>query len=232
MSTFEPRWNILPAAQKRLWHQLRRAADLGFVLYGGTAIALRLGHRTSIDFDFFSERPVDRDAIKGALPFMARATSLLDKGDTWSVIVPCGDSEPGSVHVSFFGNIGFGRVGQPDISEDGVLQVASLEDLIATKVKVVLQRAEAKDYRDIAAMLQAGVSLAHGLAAARLIFGPTFQPSESLKALVYFEDGDLHTLTAIEKSVLVNAATAVGDLPEVTLLSWRLTHNEEDTART
>lgn len=40
-------------------------------------------------------------------------------------------------------------------------------------------------------MLNAGVSLAHGLAAARLLFGPNFQPSESLKALVYHEDGDL-----------------------------------------
>lgn len=32
---------------------------LGFALYGGTAIALRLGHRTSVDFDFFNDRPLD-----------------------------------------------------------------------------------------------------------------------------------------------------------------------------
>ena len=221
--TFKPHWDILPVGQKRLWPQLRKAAALGFVLYGGTAIALRLGHRTSVDFDFFSEKPVDRDAIKAAFPFMARATSLLDKGDTWSVLVPCGDSGQDSVHLSFFGSIGFGRAGQPDVSEDGILQVASLEDLMATKVKVVLQRAEAKDYRDIAAMIDAGVSLAHGLATARLIFGPTFQPSESLKALVYFEDGDLHTLTETEKSGLIGAVTAVGDLPKVALLSRQLT---------
>ncbi len=223
MPNFKPCWDILPTAQRRLWPQLGKAADLGFVLYGGTAIALRLGHRTSVDFDFFSEKPVDRDAIKSAFPFMARATSLLDKGDTWSVLVPCGDSERDGVHLSFFGSIGFGRVGQPDVSEDSILQVASLEDLMATKVKVVLQRAEAKDYRDIAAMINAGVSLAHGLATARLIFGSTFQPSESLKALVYFEDGDLHTLTATEKNGLIGAVTSVGDLPEVALLSRQLT---------
>lgn len=52
--------------------------------------------------------------------------------------------------------IGFGRVGEPDLTEDSILQVASLDDLMATKVKVVLQRAEAKDYRDIAAMVTAG----------------------------------------------------------------------------
>jgi hypothetical protein len=93
---------------------------------------------------------------------------------------------------------------------------------MATKVKVLLQRAEAKDYRDIAAMINAEVSISHGLAAARLIFGPNFQPSESLKALVYFGDGDLNTLTAEEKNILVNAVKTVRDLPEVTVLSTRL----------
>ena len=101
--------------------------------------------------------------------------------------------------------------------------MASLEDLMATKLKVILQRAEAKDYRDIAVMIDAGVSVAHGLATARQIFGPVFQPSESLKALVYFQDGDLHTLTVTERSVLINAVAAVGDLPRVALLSRQLT---------
>ena len=47
------------------------------------------------------------------------------------------------------------------------MQVAALPDLMAFKVKVILQQAEAKDYVDIAATLQAGVSLELGLAAAR-----------------------------------------------------------------
>ena len=59
--------------------------------------------------------------------------------------------------------------------------------------------AEAKDYRDIAAMVNAGISLARGLASACQRYGPNFQPSESLKALVYFNEGDLKTLTAAEQ---------------------------------
>lgn len=133
--------------------------------------------------------------------------------------VPCGGTESEHVKVSFFGTIAFGRVGEPDWTEDGVLQVASLDDLMATKVKVVLQRAEAKDYRDVAAMLGAGVSLARGLASARQLYGPNFQPSESLKALVYFNDGDLGALTSVEKKTLIDAVKAVRDLPEVTLRS-------------
>jgi hypothetical protein len=216
--------DILPVAQKRLWLELGNAPAQGFTLYGGTAIALRLGHRDSVDFDFFSEKPLDRDAIKAAFPFMARATTLQDHDDTWVVLVSYGDSEQEHVKVSFFGTIAFGRVGEPDFTEDGVLLVAALEDLMATKVKikVVLQRAEAKDYRDVAAMIRAGVSLSHGLAAARQIYGPNFQPSESLKALVYFNDGDLQTLAALDKQTLIDTVKAVRELPDVTLRSSSL----------
>jgi len=219
---FKPYMDILPPAQQKLWPELRAAASLGFVLYGGTAIALRLGHRSSVDFDFFSEKPLDHDAIRAAFPFVEQSTTLQERGNTWSLLAPCGDSARGHVKVSFFGAIGFGRVGEPDFTDDGVLQVASFDDLMATKVKVVLQRAEAKDYRDVAAMINSGVSLTHGLAAARRLFGPNFQPGESLKALTYFGDGDLGTLTADEKNTLVDTVKAVRDLPEITVLSDKL----------
>jgi len=220
--TLQPCLQVLPPAQRRLWPDLKATVELGFVLYGGTAIALRLGHRHSVDFDFFSENPLNRDAINTALPFMALATVLQDLPNTLSVLVPYGDSEHSHVKVSFFGMIDGGRVGEPDMTEDGILQVASLDDLMATKVKVILQRAEAKDYRDIAAMIKAGVSLTKGLAAARTIFGLRFQPSESLKAMVYYDDGDLATLTSDEKNTLIKAVSAVRELPDISILCRRL----------
>lgn len=86
-------------------------------------------------------------------------------------------------------------------------------DLLATKLKIILQRTEAKDYRDIAALLRAGNDLATGLGAARDLFGPNFQPSEALKALAYFADGDLRTLPTAEQTLLVKASTNVGSCP-------------------
>lgn len=219
---FKPRLDILPPAQLRLWADLRPASRLGFVLYGGTAIALRLGHRISVDFDFFSDQLLDRDALNVAFPFLAQSTVLQDQPNALTISVPCADTGQAPVKVSFFGTISFGRVGQPDLTDDGVLQAACLDDLMATKVKVILQRAEAKDYRDIAAMVDSGVSLSSGLAAARLLYGNNFQPSESLKALVYFEDGDLATLSPAEKACLIQAVRQVGDLPTVALSSTRL----------
>jgi hypothetical protein len=222
IGTFSPRLEILPPEQRRLWPALGPAAGLGLVLYGGTAIALRLGHRASVDFDFFTEAPLDRDAIRAALPFLAGATVVQDQPEAWSLLVASTGGAHSHVKVSFFGTIGFGRVGQPEKTDDGALLVASLADLIATKVKVVLQRAEAKDYRDVASLIRAGASLAAGLGAARALFGEGFQPSESLKALTFFGDGDLGTLSRDEKATLVEAVAAVRSLPEVSIVSRRL----------
>jgi hypothetical protein len=227
-----PRLEILPVGQQQIWTRLRSAAQLGFSLYGGTAIALRLGHRTSVDFDFFSERPLDRDAMHGAFPFLAKADVVQDRQDSLTVLVPCDDPQHEQVKVSFFGDIDFGRVGEPDLTEDGVLQIASLDDLMATKLKVILQRVEAKDYRDVAAMLSAGVELSKGLAAARAMYGPNFQPFEGAKALVYFQGGDLHTLTDREKSDIVEAVSAVRDLPHVAVRSRQLTGSPDDSQQT
>lgn len=222
---FIPRMDILPSAQRLVWPELRAAAALGFVLYGGTAIALRLGHRFSVDFDFFSEESLERENLRSVFPFMERATTLQDRGNTLTLLVPAADDQP--VKISFFGGIDFGRVGEPDWTQDGVLQVAALEDLLATKLKVILQRAEAKDYRDLAAMLKAGVSLAHGLATARRLFGSAFQPGESLKALVYFDDGDVPTLTVEDRRILIESVRLVRDLPEVALRSPHLLRGQE-----
>lgn len=219
---FPTRWDILPPPQRRLWADLWAAPQLGLVLYGGTAIGLRLGHRPSIHFDFFTERRLDRTALQSAFAFVPRAATLQETANTWSLLVPGAGPSERPVQISFFGAIFCGRVGAPEYTDDGGMQVAALPDLMAFKVKVILQRAEAKDYVDIAAMLQAGVSLELGLAAARTMFHPTFQPLESLKALTCFEGGDLETLTAEVQTTLVRAARAVGKLPRVELASQRL----------
>ena len=215
IASLTPNFSQLPPAQRRLWPQLRPAAALGFVLYGGTAVSLHLGHRRSVDFDFFHHRPLDSATLRSRFDFLGKAQVLQQTKDTLVV-------RASGVKLSFFGGMRFGRVADPLLTRDGVAQVASLDDLMAHKLKVILQRAEKKDYEDIAAMLNAGISLAHGLAAARLFFGSAFQPAESLKALTYFKDGDLPRMDKAEQRVLIAAAAAVGDLPKVALNSKQL----------
>lgn len=220
MNVFVPKWNILPTPQKTLWPELAFAKDIGFTLYGGTAIALRLGHRASVDFDFFSAAPVDKHHILTKTKLLENGQVIQDADDTLTIVT---ERAGGTVKVSFFGDLFpkrlAGRVDEPEMTEDGVLRVASLDDLFATKVKVVLDRAEAKDYLDIVALLKAGKSLDHALGAAVAIYGPAYQPSESLKALSYFGDGDLHTLSKANQNFLTAAAAREHTLPKVTVLT-------------
>ncbi len=55
---FEAKLSMLPAPQSALWPELKVLSGR-FVLYGGTGLALRLGHRQSEGFDFFTDAPVD-----------------------------------------------------------------------------------------------------------------------------------------------------------------------------
>jgi hypothetical protein len=111
------------------------------------------------------------------------------------------------------GGISFGQVDDPFQTSDGALPAASLEDLMATKLKATLDRAEAKGYRDIAAMIHAGVSLSAGLGAFRTMFGG--EPSQVLRALGFFRDGDLNTLSTADREALRTARDRVRQVPEV-----------------
>ena len=74
---FQPRLDILPAAQGRLWPELIDVPGY-FTLYGGTAIALRLAHRQSVDFDFFGRQQFDPDALYRQLPYLRDALASLE----------------------------------------------------------------------------------------------------------------------------------------------------------
>jgi len=70
---------------------------------------------------------------------------------------------------------------------------------------VVQQRAEANDYVDLDTILCAGIGLPKSLAAAKVIYGPTFNPQITLKSLCFFDDGDLRKLPEEMKRRLVKA---------------------------
>ncbi|MEO7223361.1 MAG: nucleotidyl transferase AbiEii/AbiGii toxin family protein [Devosia sp.] len=215
---FEPRLEILPAAQRELWNSLAPTIDMRLVLYGGTAIALQLGHRHSIDFDFFGAAALNKPALVKSMPFLDEAAVLQDEPNT---LVVSASLPSGPVKLSFFGGLSIGRVGEPRETQDGVMVVASLLDLMVTKLKAILDRAEAKDYVDIAALLRSGLSLTEGLAAFRTLFGG--EPAVVLRAIGYFGDGDLSSVGQAERAVLRDARDGVREIPDRRRLSDQLT---------
>lgn len=195
---------ILPPGQRALWDSKISRGFPGWVLYGGTALALRLGHRNSVDFDFFSALPLtplefsESQNLDGRILQAAPNTlSLLHHG----------------VKLSFFGGLTLRVVREPDLLVG--CAVASLEDLAACKLAALVNRVEAKDYLDVAALLRHGMRLERMLGCARAVYRGEFPVAACLKSLTWFESPELAVLSKDDKRLLEKSALEAGAIPEI-----------------
>jgi hypothetical protein len=112
-----------------------------FYLAGGTALALQIGHRRSVDLDFFSpteDIPTIRPILENALaPFQA---TLADSA--WGNLVYLAND----VRVGFYG---YGYPLVASLVETGSIRLASIEDIALMKLDALLSRAARKDFYDL-----------------------------------------------------------------------------------
>ncbi|PYT30468.1 MAG: hypothetical protein DMG58_14390 [Acidobacteria bacterium] len=194
-----------------------------FVLYGGTGLALQLGHRASEDFDFFSSSGFDPDRLRSRLPFF-RDLNPADpdvwvhcKRDNLEAFVNCGG---GVVKVAFFGGLDtLQRIEDPRRATGSRVQVASLVDLAGMKMRVIQVRGSWKDYVDIHTLVSYGFDVPTGLAAAKAI-DRSFDPTISIRALQFYGDGTLDRVPAAMQRDLSRWAQAV-DLAKLPVLQPR-----------
>jgi hypothetical protein len=221
LGNFEPRPDILPESQRRLWPELD-AVPSEFVLYGGTGLALQLGHRTSEDFDFFSSSGFDPDHLRARLPFFRNLDPadadvwVHRKRDNLEAFVDRG----GVVKVAFFGGLDtLNRVEEPRRAAGSRVQVASLVDFAGMKMRVIQVRGSWKDYVDIHTLVSNGIDVATALASAKAI-DRGFDPIMSIRALQFYGDGTLSRVSATMQKDLTRWAHAV-DLSKLPVLRSR-----------
>ena len=84
-----PKLDVLPPPQRTLWPNLVQIPE-HFVLYGGTAIALRLGHRVSVDFDFFTAESFAPADLLHAIPILQAPGAKVQQSqpNTFTVEIP------------------------------------------------------------------------------------------------------------------------------------------------
>ncbi|MFM8365848.1 MAG: nucleotidyl transferase AbiEii/AbiGii toxin family protein [Verrucomicrobiota bacterium] len=195
---------ILPPEQRALWDSRISRGFSGWVLYGGTALALRLGHRRSVDFDFFSAQPLsplefsESQKLDGRILQAApNSLSLLHRG----------------VKLSFFGGLTLRVIRTPDFLEH--CPVASIEDLAACKLAALVNRVELKDYLDVLAILRHGMRLEEMLGCAAAVYRGNFPVAACLKSLTWFEPTELSVLSKEDRQLLEKSALEVESIPEV-----------------
>lgn len=200
--------SVLPAPQRLLWDELSSIPE-EFVLYGGTAIALQLGHRQSVDFDFFARTAVDPTKLIERVDWLSGCEPLQMELNTLTARV----QRQGPVMVSFFGVPRLPVLRPPRRLNHPSLRLGDLLELGGMKSMVVQKRAEAKDYLDIHALITlAGLSLPELLAAAVALYQPSFAPEITLKSLCFFEDGNLQCVPPAVRRDLARSVRACDPL--------------------
>lgn len=175
---------ILSAKQKKIIAQLGPAmTKRGFYLAGGTAVALHLGHRRSIDLDWFTT-----DRMEDALQL---SQALRDEG----IPITVAQIERGTLHATVSGvrvtvlEYRYSHLKRPQLWQEYGCRLASLDDLVCMKLSAIAQRGARKDFIDLFALLQEHKSLKQMLQ----LYSRKFAIDDLghvLYALAYFDDAE------------------------------------------
>lgn len=170
--------SILDKNQQVILPKLKFLSDDGFYLAGGTSLALLIGHRTSVDFDFFIQKHFDSVKLidKITKVFGSEVKVTLIEKDTVFVIIK-------DVECSFFW---YQYPLLNEIKTEIGINLAGLKDIAAMKLLSVSHRPAKRDYIDIYYLLNS-FSLEEMLAFAHKKY-KNINEYLILRALTYYDD--------------------------------------------
>jgi predicted nucleotidyltransferase component of viral defense system len=151
------------------------------ILAGGTALAIQIGHRTSVDLDFFTPEALKIEPLISRIRKTARSFRILSEGEEHLT------SEIEGIKVSLF------RYEYPFLQKPLLLEgvrIAGLLDIAAMKVIAINQRGTKRDFIDLYFILQ---TVPFHTIAEHMVkrFGKErISPVHIGKSLVYFSDAE------------------------------------------
>lgn len=150
-----------------------------FVLVGGTAIALHLGHRRSVDFDLFTTKEFNSKSIKNKILKSRKIDkTYFNKDDEYTLMV-------NKVKLTFFN---FRHHIPAPLALDKIIKIPDLLTLAAMKVFALGYRGKWKDYVDLYFILKDHHSLDEISERAKALFKGEFNASILRKQLNFFAD--------------------------------------------
>lgn len=172
----------LPPVARQLLRQLGQIPLHPFYLAGGSAAALHLGHRVSVDLDFFTPQPqYDVQALAQQLQTIGHLTIQQQSQNT--LIGQLRD-----VRISFF-SYPYPLLTEPAILEK--VQIAQLLDIALMKLIAISQRGTKRDFVDLYYICQHNYDLEELLQQTPAKYPSITYPSyHLLRALVYFADAE------------------------------------------
>jgi len=173
--------NILTNTQVELLGLIKEF-NKQFYLVGGTAIALQIGHRRSIDFDLFSDKPLDTlNIIRRIKREGYRIDATFEENPEELTMVING------VKITYL-EYPFNII--PSVGLDDTIKMPDLKTLAAMKAYSLGRRSKWKDYVDLYFIFKSYLNLEEVSQKAREIFGGGFNERLFREQLCYFEDID------------------------------------------
>ena len=172
-------WEILDSERRKLLPALKFTTNLDLYLAGGTALALQLGHRKSVDFDFYSPKPLDERNLEIQLVSSIPHITVTHRAAGTLI------AQAGSVDLSFFY---YPYSLLLPLVRTEYFDLASVEDIAAMKIIAVTQRGVRRDFLDLFMMCQKE-GLEQILTWTKKKY-PQFDSYMALKALTFFQDAD------------------------------------------
>ena len=159
-----------------------------FYLAGGTALALQIGHRVSVDFDFFTEKDFDTEELyESVQKVFGKVVRTQESSNTLAVVVQ------DDVRISFMKY----RYPLLDVCvETEHFHLASILDIGCMKLSAIVSRAELKDYVDIffilkhLSLIELLIKLAEKIS--------SLDQNLVLKALISFDDVSIEPIDFIK----------------------------------
>ncbi len=152
-----------------------------YYLCGGTAIALHIGHRRSIDFDLFSKSQINHKKILDLFTLNNLKPIITRRVEEQLHLIA------NNVKITFY-NYTFDI--NADVNFDNIIQIPNLLQLAAMKAYALGRRAKWKDYVDLYFILKKHHNISEIISTSKNIYGDLFSEKQFRAQLAYFEDID------------------------------------------
>lgn len=171
--------SVLDKKRKDLLSKLGFLKDYGFYLAGGTSLALQIGHRTSLDFDFYTKKEFEPPRLREEFDKRFKKVREIHVAEGTLIL----DIE--GIELSFF-KYPYKLV-KPCLKLEDV-NLASVEDIAAMKILAISQRGKRRDFIDIYFLIQKfGLKKIMELTKEKYSM---FNIYVGLQGLSYFKDAD------------------------------------------
>lgn len=172
------------AVSKQLFNLLKKLLSMDlcgkFVFGGGSSLALRFGHRTSVDIDLFTTEPFNSEETLQSLAIEFPNLEIINRTSGSLCLAIDGIKLDFLLHA-------YPLIGEIEIIDE--IRFLSREDIAAMKINAVTGRGSRKDFADLLCLHEQGVTLEMSLAFYEKKYGHAGK-FLALRSLAWFGDAD------------------------------------------